>query len=136
MLRDVLIGPFRAHVSPGSGRVLLVPVGSAHVSFCRRLVGRYADGTFDVPCVDAEFVRGVCVLCSKEEGGHEATDIGLAYAPVSQAHGNHHIVQCFSLLHCSADQFCTTPGGCWLCFGLGHLYFEVSSHPPPSHGAG
>ena len=24
------------------------------------------------------------------EGGHEATDTGLAYAPVSQAHGHHH----------------------------------------------
>ena len=29
--------------------------------------------------------------------GHEATDTGLAYAPVSQAHGHHHIVQCFFL---------------------------------------
>ena len=37
--------------------------------------------------------------------GHEATETGLAYAPVSQAHGHHHIVQCFSLLHCSTDQF-------------------------------
>ena len=72
----------------------------------------------------------------RQRGGHEATDTGLAYAPVSQAHGNHHIVQCFSLLHCSADHFCTTPGGCRLCFGLGHLYIGVSSHPPPSHGAG
>ena len=45
-------------------------------------------------------------------GGHEATDIGLAYAPVSQAHGHHHTVPCFALLHCSAEQFCTTPGGC------------------------
>ena len=44
-------------------------------------------------------------------GGHEATDTGLAYAPVSQAHGHHHSVQCFALLHCSADQFCTTPSG-------------------------
>ena len=43
--------------------------------------------------------------------GHEATDTGFAYAPVSQAHGHHHIVQCFALLHYSADQFCTTPGG-------------------------
>ena len=34
----------------------------------------------------------------------------LAYAPVSQAHGHHHAVQCFALLHCSADQFSTTPG--------------------------
>ena len=44
-------------------------------------------------------------------GGHEATDTGLTYAPVSQAHGHHHTVECFALLHCSADQFCTTPGG-------------------------
>ena len=43
--------------------------------------------------------------------GHEATDTGFAYAPVSQAHGHHHSVQCFALLHCSAYQFCTTPGG-------------------------
>ena len=43
--------------------------------------------------------------------GHEATDTGLAYAPVSQAHGRHHSVHCFALLHCSTDQFCTTPGG-------------------------
>ena len=64
--------------------------------------------------------------------GHEATDTGLAYAPVSQAHGHHHTVQCCALLHCSA----TTPGGCRLCFGLGHLYTWVSSHPPPSHSAG
>ena len=33
--------------------------------------------------------------------GHEATDTGLAYPPVSQAHGHHHIVQCF----------CSTRGG-------------------------
>ena len=39
--------------------------------------------------------------------GHEATDTGFAYAPVSQAHGHHHTVQCFALLHCSADQFCS-----------------------------
>ena len=43
--------------------------------------------------------------------GHEATDTGFAYAPVSQAHGHYHSVQCFALLHCSTDQFCTTPGG-------------------------
>ena len=39
------------------------------------------------------------VLC-----GHEATDTGLAYAPVSQAHGHNHIVQCFS-------RCCTVRGG-------------------------
>ena len=68
--------------------------------------------------------------------GHEGTDTGFAYAPVSQAHGHHHKVQSFALLHCSIDQFCTTPGGFRLCFGLGHLYIWVSSHPPPSHSAG
>ena len=51
------------------------------------------------------------VLGAVGGGGHEATDTGLAYAPVSQAHGHHHSVQCFALLHCSADQFRTTPGG-------------------------
>ena len=29
-------------------------------------------------------------------GGHEATETGLAYAPVSQAHGHNHMVQCFA----------------------------------------
>ena len=43
--------------------------------------------------------------------GHDATDTGLAYAPVSQAHGHHHSVQCFASLHRSAARFCTTPGG-------------------------
>ena len=28
--------------------------------------------------------------------GHEATETGFAYAPVSQAHGHNHIVQCFA----------------------------------------
>ena len=31
-------------------------------------------------------------------GGHEATDTGLAYAPVSRAHGHHHIQ--FNVLPC------------------------------------
>ena len=35
--------------------------------------------------------------------GHEATDTGLAYAPVSQAHGHHHVVLCCALLHSSWD---------------------------------
>ena len=35
-------------------------------------------------------------------GGHDATDTGLAYAPVSQAHGHHHN-QCIVLLHCSTS---------------------------------
>ena len=49
--------------------------------------------------------------CSVPYRGHEATDTGLAYAPVSQAHGHHHSVQCFALLHRSADLFSSTPGG-------------------------
>ena len=36
-------------------------------------------------------------------GGHEATETGLAYAPVSQAHCHNHIVQCFAC--------CTAAGG-------------------------
>ena len=43
--------------------------------------------------------------------GHEATETGFAYAPVSQAHGHNHNCSMSCLLHCSVDQFCTTPGG-------------------------
>ena len=45
------------------------------------------------------------VCCAGE--GHEATDTGLAYAPVSQPHGHHHIVQCFSC--CIAAQTSSEP---------------------------
>ena len=40
----------------------------------------------------------VCVSCpyALAFGGHEATETGLAYAPVSEAHGHNHIVQCFA----------------------------------------
>ena len=37
---------------------------------------------------------------SEKVGGHEATETGLAYAPVSQAHGHNHIVHCFA--YCTA----------------------------------
>ena len=40
----------------------------------------------------------------------------------------------FALLHCSADQFCTTPGGFCLCFG--HLYIWVSSQGAGGGGGG
>ena len=65
-----------------------------------------------VPIRDAQHVQAL---------GHEATDTGFAYAPVSQAHGHHHTVQCCALLHCSADQFYTTLGGfdCALALGGG-----------------
>ena len=35
-------------------------------------------------------------LAGPRGGGHEATETGLAYAPVSQAHGHNHIVQSFA----------------------------------------
>ena len=41
------------------------------------------------------FVSGLIQLHPTTKG-HEATDTGLAYAPVSQAHGHNHIVQCFA----------------------------------------
>ena len=63
-----------------------------------------------VTCMRANAIPSVGGMAISP-GGHEATDTGLAYAPVSQAHGHNHIVQCFSSLHCSADQFCTTPRG-------------------------
>ena len=68
--------------------------------------------------------------------GHEATETGFAYAPVSQAHGHNHNCSMSCLLHCSVDQFCTTPGGFWLCIGSAPLDSEVSSHPPPTRSAG
>ena len=48
---------------------------------------------------------------AKSDAGHEATETGFAYAPVSQAHGHNHNCSMSGLLHCSVDQFCTTPGG-------------------------
>ena len=45
--------------------------------------------------------------------------LGSHTPPCHRGHGHHHSIQCFALLHCSADQFCTTPGGFGLCFGLG-----------------
>ena len=47
--------------------------------------------------------------------GHEATDTGLAYAPVSQAHGHHPSVQCFALLHCRVEgRGGGSKGGAWV----------------------
>ena len=66
------------------------------------LVGRgYVTSVPACPCLAVS----CCSTHARFARGHEATDTGLTYAPVSQAHGHHHIVQCFSLLHCSADQF-------------------------------
>ena len=42
--------------------------------------------------------------------GHEATDTGLAYAPVSQAHGHHHTQ--FNVLPCCTAARYGRGGGC------------------------
>ena len=42
------------------------------------------------------YVCLVMLCCLGVGAGHEATETGLAYAPVSQAHGHNHIVQCFA----------------------------------------
>ena len=42
------------------------------------------------------YVRCAGILIFLLLWGHEATETGLAYAPVSQAHGHNHIVQCFA----------------------------------------
>ena len=48
---------------------------------------------------------GSPAICLAKGGGHEATDTRLAYTPTSQVHGqNSLVVQCFALLHCSANQ--------------------------------
>ena len=65
-------------------------------------------------------------------GGHEATETGLAYAPVSQAHGHNHIVQCFS--RCTAAQAVSVPhqvvADCALALVLWTLRSARTHHPP------
>ena len=65
-------------------------------------------------------------------GGHEATETGLAYAPVSQAHGHNHIVQCFSC--CTAAQTSSVPhhvvADCALALVLWTLRSARTHHPP------
>ena len=64
--------------------------------------------------------------------GHEATEAGLAYAPVSQAHGHNHIVQCFSC--CTAAQTSSVPhqvvADCSLALVLWTLRSARTHHPP------
>ena len=55
------------------------------------------------------------------KGGHEATDTGLAYAPVSQAHGHHH-TQFNVLPCCTAAQTTSVP--------------NVALHAPKGGGRG
>ena len=96
----------------GGGMFLLG--GHTHVPVCICSNVRHFSGTAWIlwtPCFPYFPPCAVVPICSFFSGGHEATDTGLAYAPVSQAHGHHPSVQCFALLHCSADQFSTTPGG-------------------------
>ena len=51
---------------------------------------------------------GLILVCMRGSSlGHEATDTGLAYAPVSQAHGHNHIVQ--SISRCTAAQTSSVP---------------------------
>ena len=64
--------------------------------------------------------------------GHEATDTGLAYAPVSQAHGHNHIVQCFP--RCTAAQISSVPlqvaADCALALAICTLRSARTHHPP------
>ena len=64
--------------------------------------------------------------------GHEATETGLAYAPVSQAHGHNHIVQCVSC--CTAAQTSSVPhqvvADCTLASVLWTLRSARTHHPP------
>ena len=65
-------------------------------------------------------------------GGHEATETGLAYAPVSQVHGHNHIVRCFSC--CTAAQTSSVPhkvvADCALASVLWTLRSTRTHHPP------
>ena len=64
--------------------------------------------------------------------GHEATETGLAYAPVSQAHGHNHIVQCFSC--CTTAQTSYVPhqvvADCALALVLWTRRSARTHHPP------
>ena len=62
--------------------------------------------------------------------GHEATDTGFAYAPVPQAHGHHHSVQCFALLHCSAHQTSSVAFDCALALAICTPGSARTHHPP------
>ena len=72
---------------------------------CTRVSGHKAYRTVDRPHTPwwrsraGDAAVPVCMCpCVSVGGGHEATDTGLAYAPVSQAHGHHHIVQRFAFV--------------------------------------
>ena len=69
---------------------------------------------------------------SDRSPGHEATDTGLAYAPVSQVHGPNHIVQCFS--RCTATQTISVPHqvvvDCALALVICTLRSACTHHPP------
>ena len=77
----------------------------------------------------------MCVV-SKPAGvarpGHEATETGLAYALVSQAHGHNHIVQCVSC--CTTAQTSSVPhqvvADCTLALVLWTLRSARTHHPP------
>ena len=64
--------------------------------------------------------------------GHEATETGLAYAPVSQAHGHNHIVQCVPC--CTAALTSSVPhqvvADCTLASVLWTLRSARTHHPP------
>ena len=53
------------------------------------------------------------------QGGHEATDTGLAYAPVSQAHGHHHSVQCFNKCLAALQRWPVQYHSRWFAFARG-----------------
>ena len=71
----------------GGGEERSTGLKSAKDICCGGALGPAPD--FACPCSD--------LWCGGGGGaGHEATETGLAYAPVSQAHGHNHIVQCFA----------------------------------------
>ena len=75
---------------------------------------------------------GAVGQCAAALGGHEATETGLAYAPVSQAHGHNHIVHCFPC--CTAAQTSCVPhhvvADCALASVLWTLKSARTHHPP------
>ena len=56
----------------------------------KKKIGAFGTGQFSL----GTLVGGRPGTTIFQNPGHEATETGLAYAPVSQAHGHNHIVQC------------------------------------------
>ena len=68
---------------------------------------------------------------SSFQGGHEATDTGFAYAPVSQAHGHHHFRRGGGVLHIT-EWMCKRFGSSMAAKAATFPWTSEMLGPPPS----